>query len=186
MELEDEIIRQAQAGNQDAFRQLVEHYAALTRRTARLLLPAHLSAEEAAQEAWVDVWRGLPRFQTGRPFRPWLLTLVANRCRMLNRHRQLTYTSLDVELAEEVSDNKDWNDYLIRTSGDIELREALTKLPPQHRRILALRFWAELELDEIAQISGVPLGTVKSRLHRALNNLRNQLNPRSPQERLKA
>lgn len=107
MELEDEIIRQAQAGNQDAFRQLVEHYAALTRRTARLLLPAHLSAEDAAQEAWVDVWRGLPRFQTGRPFRPWLLTLVANRCRMLNRHRQLTYTALDEELAEEVSDNKE-------------------------------------------------------------------------------
>src|SRR3989442_1190574 len=82
---EDDLIRRAQLGDQGAFRQLVEFYSPLAERTARAFLADRAGAEDAVQEAWLDAWRALPRFALGRPFRPWLLTLVGNRCRMSAR-----------------------------------------------------------------------------------------------------
>src|SRR4051812_47599516 len=99
--LEEDLVRRAQAGEQQAFRQLVETYAGLVERTSRALLADRSLAEEAAQEAWLDAWRGLPRFQAGRPFRPWLLTIVANRCRMHARRRRPPSVPWDTVLSED-------------------------------------------------------------------------------------
>src|SRR5689334_13753456 len=98
--LEEDLVRRAQAGEQQAFRQLVELHALLVERTARALLADRGLAEEAAQEAWLDAWRSLPRFQAGRPFRPWLLTIVANRCRMQARRRPPPTVSWDATVTE--------------------------------------------------------------------------------------
>ncbi len=83
--MEDDLIRHAQAGDQTAFRQLVEIYTPVVWRTAQALLPDRSSAEDVLQESWLDVWRALPRFQQGRRLRPWLLTIVAHRCGMTTR-----------------------------------------------------------------------------------------------------
>lgn len=177
--MENDLIRRAQAGDHEAFRQLVETYAGLTERTARVLLPDRASAEDAVQEAWLDAWRGLPGFQAGRPFRPWLLAIVANRCRMLARRKQLPVTPLDEVLAEQWPDSADLAAGAIRAEGQAEVRAALATLQPDQRRMLALRYFAGLELREIAELTATPLGTVKSRLHRALDSLRDQLQPQS-------
>ncbi|MEO6889206.1 MAG: sigma factor, partial [Ktedonobacteraceae bacterium] len=66
--MEDDIIQRAQRGDQRAFQQLVEGYSDLAWRTARVLLAERAAAEDAVQEAWLDTWRGLPRFQLARPF----------------------------------------------------------------------------------------------------------------------
>src|SRR6188472_29001 len=88
----------AQSGDKDAFRSLVETYSSLAERTARVLLSNRSDAEDAAQEAWLDAWKAMPRFQVERPFRPWLLTIVANRCRMKARKHDLMTTPYDDEL----------------------------------------------------------------------------------------
>lgn len=164
--MDEEVISRAQAGDRDAFRLLVEQYAALGSRTARVLLSNPSDAEDASQEAWLDAWRALPLFQAGRPFRPWLLTLVANRCRMKAR-RQRPEVAFDEGMADErVAEGEASNDY------DGELQEALDSLEPGQRQVLALRFYADLQLEEIAEAMDVPLGTVKSRLHRGLERLR--------------
>src|SRR5262249_37749981 len=93
--MEQDLIGRAQLGDQEAFYQLVEHNAQIVWRTAATLLHDDALAEDAAQEAWLDVWRALDRFHLDRPFRPWLLTIVANRCRMLKRRRTVTTYSLD-------------------------------------------------------------------------------------------
>src|SRR5689334_21911614 len=124
--LEEDLVRRAQAGEQHAFRQLVETYALLVERTTRALLADRSLAEEAAQEAWLDAWRGLPRFQAGRPFRPWLLTIVANRCRMqARRHRPLSVpwdTARDEDRVPIVAPPG-------LPAGDSDLRALLDMLP---------------------------------------------------------
>jgi RNA polymerase sigma-70 factor (ECF subfamily) len=166
---EKEIIVRAQAGDREAFRLLVEQHAALGSRTARVLLANPSDAEDASQEAWLDAWRALPRFELGRPFRPWLVTLVANRCRMKAR-RERPEVAFDEALISEAGQGVE-----VGTDFDGELQEALDSLEPGQRQVLALRYYADLQLEEIAEAMDVPLGTVKSRLHRGLERLRERL-----------
>ena len=175
--MEDAIIQRAQLGDQAAFRQLVEAYADVAWRTARVLLADREAAQDALQEAWLDAWRGLPRFQRGRLFRPWLLTLVANRCRMAARHKRVSTVTLDDTELEGLVDAEDVLGQIVRGESDAELRAALATLPPEQQRVLELRYFADLELSEIALVSNIPVGTVKSRLHRALEHLRIHLLP---------
>jgi RNA polymerase sigma-70 factor (ECF subfamily) len=169
------LVAQAQHGDRDAFRRLVEIYAPVVGRTTRALLADRGEAEDAEQEAWVDVWRGLPRFEVGRPFRPWLLAVVSNRCHMKARRRTLTTVPYDSESVEHAPVEDEGPGAEI----DGELHEALARLDEDQRRVLALRYYADLQLDEIAEVLGVPLGTVKSRLHRGLGTLRGLLSAHS-------
>lgn len=173
--MEDSIIQRAQMGDQLAFQQLIETYHVLAWRTAQVLLPERTAVEDVMQEVWLDVWRGLPRFQRSRPLRPWLLTIVANRCRMVARRRQPVQQQLDTAEVEQLLSVDDVLEHVLRLEEDIELRCALEIISAEQRRVLELRFFADLDLNEIALITNVPLGTVKSRLHRALHSLRQHL-----------
>ncbi len=173
--MEDDIIQRAQRGDQRAFQQLVEGYSDLAWRTARVLLAERAAAEDAVQEAWLDTWRGLPRFQLARPFRPWFLTLVANRCHMAARRHNVATTPLDDVDANELAGADDIHKHLLAVETGTEVRAMLATLSIEQQRVLELRFFADLDLEEIALVTGTPLGTVKSRLHRALGSLRAQL-----------
>jgi RNA polymerase sigma-70 factor (ECF subfamily) len=175
--MEDTTIHQAQMGDQLAFQRLIEMYNAIAWRTARVLLPDAAATEDAMQDVWLDVWRGLPRFQLGREFRPWLLTIVANRCRMALRRRRLSTMTLDSAAGEQALATGDVLEHILHLEKDGELQCAIEMLSAEHRRVLELRFFAELDLGEIALITNTPLGTVKSRLHRALTSLRTHLQP---------
>jgi RNA polymerase sigma-70 factor, ECF subfamily len=175
--MEADIIRRAQSGDQRAFQRLVEQHTHVVWHTAAALLRDRALAEDAAQEAWVDVWKALYTFQPDRPFRPWLLAVVANRCRMLLRRRSLTTISLDYEASTFVTDITDSHDteaLALQTEADAELRTMLASLTTEQRTILELHFFADLALAEIALVIDTPLGTVKSRLHRALHTLRSR------------
>lgn len=173
--MEDILIQQAREGDQRAFQQLIEQYHALAWRTAQVLLPDLAMVDDVMQEAWLDVWRGLARFQRGRPFRPWLLAIVANRCRMTTRKRQVAQQPLDTVEEERLWLLDDALEHILRLEEDRELQRALQTLSAEQRHVLELRFFADLDLSEIALITSTPLGTVKSRLHRALASLRTYL-----------
>jgi RNA polymerase sigma factor (sigma-70 family) len=162
------MVQQAQRGDAGAFRSLVYAYASLTERMARVLLESRERAEDALQEAWLDVWRGLGGFDPDRPFRPWLLTVVANRCRMERRRRD----DRSVPLTDGM-DEPTWDRH--SDDGPLDLPAILRGLDTEQRRMLELRYYADLKLEEIAELMGLPLGTVKSRLHRTLATLRERL-----------
>jgi RNA polymerase sigma factor (sigma-70 family) len=178
---EAELIACAACGDQEAFRQLWEaHHAAAMAAALRLCHQRSL-AEEITQGAFLLAWRGLPRFQPGSPFRPWLM-------RILYRHaldvmeRQRTYLhplSLDdaFELGapgsfEHHPEQADPQEYIARRE---EVRQALAQLNAEQRRVVALRYGADLTEVDIAQVVGWPVGTVKSRLNRARARLRELL-----------
>ena len=175
-EREESLIKRAAHGDQDAFRQLWENHHAVAMAAALRLCHRRPLAEEITQGAFLLAWRGLPRFQHGNPFRPWFM-------RILYRHavdvmeRQKIYQqplSLDayVMLEKQCDVSTDMQEQVVQRE---EVRQALEKLGADHRRVIALRYGADLTESDIAQVLGWPIGTVKSRLNRARQQLRTLL-----------
>jgi RNA polymerase sigma factor (sigma-70 family) len=170
-DVSDELIARAARGDADSFGAIVAAYADLTLRVAAALTADATFAEDAVQEAWVDVWHGLPGFHSGQPFRPLLVTIVANRCRKQTRRRALATVRLETGLVDAAIWRED--------DADAELELALAELSDEQRQVLGLRFGADLDLAAIAQVTQTPLGTVKTRLRRALDTLRGRLTSES-------
>ena len=173
MDDESQLIRAAQAGSEEAFDALVERFHLLVLWTAQALLAYSASAEDVAQEAWISAWRALNRFDQTRPFRPWLLRIVTNCCRM---HVRSAASHAALERVDgALPGEEDLLTQVIRREELAALDAVITSLPPIQRQVIELRYLAELELAEIAIVMEVPLGTVKSRLHRALIAIRQQM-----------
>lgn len=172
--MDEDLIRRARSGDHSAFAALVERHSDAVWRLARVFMHTRGGADDAAQDAWIDVWRGLHTFDSRREFRPWLLTVVANRCRM-NLRRD--FSTVDLEEAQKIAaDTQD--DPLqraISSEMDAQLHGLVARLPLEQRRLIALRYFAELDLSEVAAVMDLPLGTVKSRIHRTLIALRSDL-----------
>ena len=170
---EKEIIRLARRGDQEAFHRLVEQYSGLVERTVRVLVYDRAEVEDTVQEVWLDAWRGLRGFELEKPFRPWLLAILANRCRQRGRKARLATVSLDPETAQELPDTTpDVAAQVLEHFYYADLKAELDHLPTSQLELIALRFFADLELEEIARLLQQPLSTVKSRLYRTLNALR--------------
>lgn len=173
--MEEDLIWHARAGDTLAFRMLVERYSPIAWQLARVLVPDSGQAEDALQEAWIDVWRGLSQFDLTRPFRPWLLTVVANRCRMITRRPRPRLLVLRDDIAGTLPATEQMPEESSAPGQSEGLQAALAALTPEQRRVVALRYQADLDLAEIAIVCQLPLSTVKSRLYRALAALRLRL-----------
>ena len=169
---ERELVRRARKGDAAAREEL-----ALAHRRAAYLLALQLlgnrdDALDAAQDALLRFFSTLERFQPEQPVRPWLYSIVRNRCRdLMRRGRVRRSESLD-------ADPEGWRPELVDGSADPELDAeraelrrkvfaALGTLGAEHREILVLRDYQDLSYQEIAAVLRVPRGTVMSRLHRA-------------------
>jgi RNA polymerase sigma-70 factor, ECF subfamily len=180
--MDADLIRRAQQGDRDAFRQLYERYAGVALKTAWALLAQRMLAEDVTQEVWLEVWRHLATFQSGKPFKPWLLAIVVNRSRNAAQRQRTPAMPLSDEGLDEPADAADVEQTYMRLEEDAELRRAFVTLPLDQRQVIELRYFAELDVAEIAAALHIPIGTVKSRLHRALAALRLRLPAASVQE----
>jgi RNA polymerase sigma factor (sigma-70 family) len=175
--LEDaELIAHARAGEVMAYEELVRRYQDVAVRTAHLISPDG-DAEDAAQEAFVKAYAALGRFRPGAPFRPWLLQIVANEAR--NRRRSAgRRAGLAVRAAEDRrSDDAapSPESAVLATERRTLLIGAINALRDDDREVIGARYFLELSESETAEALGIPRGTVKSRLSRALERLRAQL-----------
>jgi RNA polymerase sigma-70 factor (ECF subfamily) len=145
-------------------------------RTALVLARNVADAEEAAQDGFVKAWRALPRFDRSRPFRPWLLAIVANEAR--NRRRSAgRREALVLRAAVSSSDGERAGSpelALLVAERDAALAAALERLDERDRQVIACRYLLELTEAETAAALDLRVGTVKSRLSRALERLRTQ------------
>jgi RNA polymerase sigma-70 factor, ECF subfamily len=181
--MEVDLIIQAQKGDREAFRQIYEHYAGVAFKTAWALLGNRVLAEDVTQDVWLEVWRHLSSFHASRPFKSWLLAIVTNRCRNAVRRNHSPVAMLDEDLLPEAASGVDVELQYVRQEEDGELRRIFATLSDDQRQVIELRYFAELDLAEIAAVLHIPLGTVKSRLHRALEALRLRLPPELARER---
>lgn len=164
---EHEAVRRCQTGEQEAFRYLVERYGDVLHGTAFLMTRNAAVADDAVQDAFLDAWRGMGGFRLGSPIKPWLMRILVNRVLALQRRRSLP--SVPIEDANEpgAADPE-----MASVDARDAVRRGLETLTAEHRRVVVLRYFAELSVPEIAGTLGWREGTVKSRLHRALAQLR--------------
>jgi RNA polymerase sigma-70 factor (ECF subfamily) len=144
---------------------------------ARWLTRNNHDAEDVVQESYLRAMQAFDSFQPDRDGRPWLLRIVRNTCyTWLRQNRPAELVSGIDEHAEEaatVTANAELA--LIEKAGVESVRKALEEIPPEYREVLILREWEGQSYKEIAQIVGVPLGTVMSRLSRARRELQKRL-----------
>ena len=170
---EDEAVMSCQKGDKDAFRYLVELHKDVVYGTAYLMTGNRSLAEEQMQEAFLAAWRGIQGFQAGRPFKPWLVRILVNGVLTQQRKRVLSTVPLDdLDPSSEGTDLVEEVQALQRRTA---VREALSGLNQEQRQVIILRYFAGLTVPELARAIGKREGTVKSRIHRALGRLREQL-----------
>jgi RNA polymerase sigma-70 factor, ECF subfamily len=169
---ERELIDRAKAGEAIAFEQLAGQHAAVLWRCALTLGKDRHWAEDLVQETLVEAWRSLARFDGRCRFSTWLYGILRHRFLKGRRNQNAVGLATPETLGQEQCTARS-PDGSAETSEDAErVRNAVMSLPEEHRLVVELRFFAGAKLDEIAAALGCPLGTVKSRLHHALEKLR--------------
>ena len=166
-----EIIQLVLGGEIDAFDELVCRTRRPAYRLARRITRNHEDADDVVQDSYVKAYRALARFEAGRAFGPWFLTIVARSA--LSQIRQRTRRA-SVPLDEPGADGTTLADKIPDAAMDVvgmqrllDVEEALERLTDEQRAILALRVDGDLPYAEIATALDVPVGTVMSRLARA-------------------
>ena len=175
---EQELIAAAKQGDQDAFEALIRLYEKKVFALTRRLCANPDDAQEAAQEAFLAAWQGLPFFRGESSFATWLYRLTSNACmdllRKEQRHQSAAGPSLDDEEVElpVAADTGDPYAEAERSELKKTIEAGLRSLQPEYRAVLLLREIHQRSYDEIADILDVDLGTVKSRINRGRKQLR--------------
>jgi RNA polymerase sigma-70 factor (ECF subfamily) len=169
---EAEWVDRARRGDQAAWEDILRTHQAAAFRLAYLLLGDANDAEDVAQEAFLSAYRALDRFDTARPLRPWLMRITANLAR--NRRRALGryLAALNRLLRAEPERVLNVQDLSAKQIEAQDLWRAVRRLSEADQQIVYLRYFLEMPEAETAEALGIAPGTVKSRLHRALNRLR--------------
>ena len=183
------LIARARSGDQAAFAQLLEMHQNFVYNLAYQLLQNEQEADDASQEVFVKIWQALPAFRGDAKFTTWAYRIIRNTC--LNRLRLAKGTPrfVSVEFSFEESDEPSrelianlpgepatepaWN---FDTNERRQLIwEQVDSLPGKYREIIALYYAHEMSYEEIAAALDIPVGTVKTHLHRAKNLLKAKL-----------
>ena len=178
---EQQWIDAAKQGDMAAFEELVKLYEKRVYAQTLRMCKNPEDAAEAAQEAFLSAWQGLPFFRGDASFSTWLYRLASNACvdllRRESRHRNAAGPSLDdEEAAVDAADTAPLpQEALERKELKEQIEEGLRSLTPDHRQVLILREMHQLSYDEIAGVLELDVGTVKSRINRARKQLRNFL-----------
>lgn len=178
---EQKWIHAAREGDQNAFAELVRLYEKKVFALTLRMCKNPEDAAEAAQEAFLAAWQGLPNFRGDAAFSTWLYRLASNACvdllRREGRHRDAAGPSFNDEDANlEVPDTAaSPHDLAERAELRAQVEEGLAALSPEHREVLVLREIHQLSYDEISRILNLDSGTVKSRISRGRRQLRNFL-----------
>lgn len=167
-DVERELVRRASAGDEDAFRMLVDQHRAQAYAVALRITRSPQDAEEVAQQAFVQAWYGLRRFRGDARFSTWLHRIVARRA--LDRATQLAHRQARETPFDDVSPAEP------HAARDVLLIRALEKLmcalTPAQRAAVTLHYWQDLPVAEIATTLNMPVNTVKTHLSRARAALR--------------
>ena len=168
------LIARAQRGDAAAYEEIVLRYQQIAFRTAYVITGSSADAEDAAQEGFVKAYRALDRFRLGAEIRPWLLRIVANearnRVRSSGRRHQLELRLTESFRPGDAAPSPE----AVAVAADERRRllAIVNALSEEDRLVIASRYFLQLSGEETAATLGIPEGTVKSRLSRALARLR--------------
>lgn len=169
-QLEETLDARPAAEARERFIRMAERELDRAYRLAGLLLGSGADAEDAVGDALERAWRELGRLRETERFQAWFDRIVVNACRdRLRRRGRIRFVELDGQDAARAPDA-----FRAVLDSDEAFR-SMTGLSPDEREVVVLHFWADLTLEAVADRLGQPVGTVKSRLHRALGRMRDAM-----------
>ena len=170
------LVERCRAGDEGAFQELIDRYKDLVFALIARTVQDRSQAEDLAQEVFLRVHRGLPYFRGEARLSTWIYRIVANVC-LQDRNRSKASVSLDALEAQGAREaSPAARD---RQFGDLELRDrlekAIARLPANYRLLIAAHYLQGVQYEDLADALELPLGTVKTQLHRAKQQLRRLL-----------
>lgn len=162
-------LTRAQAGDHDAFAELIERHEAMVYSLAYHFFNDRSRAEEVAQDVFLQLYRNLDSLETEAHVLFWLRQVTTRRCIDQVRRSRMKAVSLD-DAGELHAVDRNADFFL-----DRRLKQSIQELPDVQRALVTLRYQEDLDPSEICRIVGMPVNTVKSHLHRALQALRRKL-----------
>lgn len=179
---DEQLVKLVLSGSEDAFRDLVRRYQRPIYALILRMVRDPSDAEELAQEVFVKAYRALDRFDRSRKFSSWLFKIAHNTSIDRLRRKQLATVPLEssedeVDPISVVPDGGTLSPAAAVESGQLAaaFEVALGRLRPAYREVLILRFQEGLAYEEIAEVTGLSLGTVKTHLHRARKKMAEEL-----------
>jgi RNA polymerase sigma-70 factor (ECF subfamily) len=163
-----ELVNRARRGDREAFTRVAEAITPPFLSTAHRILRDISLAEDATQRAMMSIWTGLPRLKEPERFEAWSHRILVRSCYREGRRSGRWMPAISHATAADAGARDDTGGVLDRD----ELERAFRRLSMDHRTVVVLRHYRHLPLDEIAAVLEVPVGTVASRLHYALRDLR--------------
>ena len=171
---ERELVERCRRGDEGAFQELVDRYKDLVFALIARTLQDRSRAEDVAQDVFLRIHRGLPYFRGEARLSTWIYRIVANVC-VQDRSRRTTTVSLDDDRERPVAAPSAPD----RQFADLEMRDRLEKavarLPANYRLLVAAHYLEGVQYEELAEALELPLGTVKTQLYRAKQQLRRLL-----------
>ena len=180
-EVDAELIQRALAGDQVAYRQILEKYRRQVLSLVWRMVSNKEEAEDLAQEAFIRAFRSLHTYDTSRSFPAWLFRITTNLCVDHYRRKKLDTVSLTAE-----GDGEEWtrdlespdqspDEAYAEKSESEGLERMIKSLPAAYRIVILLRHQSDMTYDEIAEALNLPLGTIKARIHRAHKMLKEKI-----------
>ena len=168
---ERELVERCRSGDERAFQELVERFKDLVFALIARTIQDRSRAEDLAQDVFLRIHRGLPYFRGEARLSTWIYRIVSNVC--LQEHARPAARSIDDERARAALSATD------RRFSDLEVRDrlekAIARLPPHYRLLIAAHYLDGVQYEDLAEALQLPLGTVKTQLHRAKQQLRRLL-----------
>jgi RNA polymerase sigma-70 factor (ECF subfamily) len=176
------LVEHALGGSQDAYRTLVDRHGRAVLTLVSRMVRDQGVAEELAQDAFVKAFAALRSFDPSYKFSNWILRIAHNVAIDHLRKARPAFVSMDDDSAgrnpaDVLSDEREPSafDLAVRRDFRNDLEAALVRLRPEFRRLVVMRYLEDMSYEDIAEVVGLPLGTVKSHLHRARAALGRQL-----------
>jgi len=181
--VDKQLVKKAKMGDMQAFAELIQHYKDKIYHLAFRMLGNRQEAEDICQETFLRVFSSLDRYSETYKFSTWIFRIATNLCIDRIRKKKADF-SLDENWNDD--DGVDWHSRIANFEKSPEeevilseqqqlLQKALLNLPAKYRGIMILRYVQELSIQEISEVVNLSLATVKTRLHRGREYMRNQL-----------
>lgn len=182
--MEENLIKRCKNGDRDAFNELVLEYQDRVINLAYNLLSDRDDAYDAAQETFIKIYRNIGSFRGDSSFITWVYRITSNVCKDLLRKRMKQSNTVSLSPADESGesqftdikdDRRTPEECLEATELQREVRQALSELKKEYREIIVYCDMEQMSYEEVSKILECPMGTIKSRLNRARNALKNNL-----------
>jgi RNA polymerase sigma-70 factor, ECF subfamily len=171
-----DLVRRVQNGDQDSFGLIIEKYQSFVFGVIRSIVYDPGIEDDLAQESFLAAYKGIKGFRGDARLKSWLYKITLNVCLNYLRHKKTGYNT---EYSDDLENQVDSRLTPDKCQERKELRqcilEVMKKLPLKYRSMIHLHYNEDMQYDEIAKVTGLPIGTVKSHLHRAKDQLRKAL-----------